>query len=115
MLMMHCGNLFENDTMKLQGMLGWQGHKTQPMELYILCRFARQNLGDVCQGVLKHLQTFTPVSDVSGVSGVLLVIQQMIGGIGKTRCRSRPGSSMQMLFVFSSALLVALPQHACHY
>ena len=37
MLMMHCGNLFENDTMKLQGMLGWQGHKTQPMELYILC------------------------------------------------------------------------------
>ena len=38
--------------------------------------FARQNLGDVCQGVLKHLQTFTPVS---GVSAVLLVIQQMIG------------------------------------
>ena len=31
------------------------------------------------------------------------------------RCCSRPGSSMQMLFVFSSALLVALPQHACRY
>ena len=37
----------------------------------------------MCQGVLKHLPTFTPVSGVSGVSGVFLVIQQMIGGIGK--------------------------------
>ena len=36
-------------------------------------------------------------------------------GYWEKRCCSRPGSSMQMLFVFSSALLVALPQHACRY
>ena len=59
------------------------------------------------------MPTFTPVSGVSGMSGVFVVIQQMIGGIGEKD--AAPGSSMQMLFVFSSALLVALPQHACRY
>ena len=108
------------------GMLGWQGHKTQPMELYILCNtqlptftfhICQTDLGDVCQGFLKHLPgmmpTFTPVSGVSGMSGVFVSSHLANDwGYGK-RCSTWQFNAN--VFVFSSALLVALPQHACCY
>ena len=72
----------------------------------------------MCQGVLKHLPgmmpTFTPVCGVSGMSGVF-VSSHLANDWGYGEKDAAPGSSMQMLFVFSSALLVALPQHACCY